>query len=125
VAPDEPILDMTRELDVALDALEASMSAHRTLESVLLAILANVPLALVVTDRERVRAASTRAEETWGARTGTRVAVLPDEVRRAVQAALGGTGGGSGDPGLRTAVVDEPGTGERYVLVVDPRTTTA
>jgi hypothetical protein len=118
VPTDETTDELSRELATALDALEASMAAHRALESVLLAILDHAPVTLVVTDGHRVRAASKPAEQHWSAKTGTSLAALPEDVRRAVDAKL--TGSGDAPAGLETALVEEPGTDQRYVLVVAP-----
>src|SRR5688572_30330422 len=59
--------DVRRELGSTVDELERSRSAHRQVETLLLAVLEHVPSPIVVVDGDnRVRASSASAEREWG-----------------------------------------------------------
>src|SRR3990170_5234168 len=61
--------EVRRELGAAVEELERSRAGHRQAESLLLAVLDNVPTPVVVVDHDqRVPAASAAAEGAWGSR---------------------------------------------------------
>jgi PAS domain-containing protein len=116
--------DVRRELGVAVDELERSRAAHRAVESMLLAVLEHVPVPLVIVDGElRVRAASSAAEAAWGATVDAPVSGLDelddngvvDACRSAVE--IGHVAASSLPEGFGAALLDEPGTSARYVVV--------
>lgn len=115
--------DLRRELGSAVDDLERSRAAHRRVESLLLAVLEHVPVPVVVVDGElRLQAVSAAAEQAWGAQLDAPLAGLGDRlggIAGACQEALeAGRVAGDGLPeGLAAAVIDEPGTHARYVVV--------
>jgi nitrogen fixation/metabolism regulation signal transduction histidine kinase len=115
--------DCRTELAAAVDDLERTRAAHRTVESLLLAVLDHVPTALVVVDAEgRVRAASARAASAWGAQVGDLAGGVPtlgaaglaETCRRSIEA---GRVDGAVPDGFGAAVLDEPGTNQRYAIV--------
>jgi PAS domain-containing protein len=116
--------DVRRELGEAVDDLERSRAAHRAVESMLLAVLEHVPVPLVIVDGElRVRAASAAAEEAWGASVDAPVSRLDelddagvvDVCRAAIES--GHVAASSVPAGFGAALLDEPGTSARYVVV--------
>jgi PAS domain-containing protein len=119
------LLDECRaELTAAVDELERSRAAHRTVESLLLAVLDHVPVPFVVVDAEgRLRAVSAAAQETWGAQLGDLAAGVrplgdagvPELCRVAVEA--GHVPAATVPPGFDAALLHEPGTDTRYVAV--------
>ena len=116
--------DVRRELSSAVDELERSRAAHRTLETLLLATLEHVPVPVVVVDREhRVRAASAAAERAWGAQLdapmSTAAGLAGEPVADAVSVALdeGKIDGHAMPEGFSAALIEEPGTGDRYLVV--------
>ena len=116
--------DVRRELGDAVDDLARSQAAHRRVESLLLAVLEHVPVAIVVVDAElRVRAVSAAAEQAWGAtldRPLSGLDTLDDAgLVEAVRAAFdtGHVTDASLPDGFRAALVDEPGTGARYIAI--------
>jgi PAS domain-containing protein len=109
--------DVRRELGDAVDELDRSRAAHRTVESLLLALLEHVPVPIVVVDRDlRVRAASAEAERQWGVALD-RPFLGTDGLAEACRAAAeaGYVAAGSIPEGYGAAMLDEPGTGERYI----------
>ncbi len=116
--------DLRRELTVANEELERSRDAHRRVETMLLAVLEHVPLPLVVVDVEqRVRAVSAAAEVAWDARLDAPVGGVAglregrvDELARAV-ADTGALDPGAVPDGFGAALVEEPGTAARYLVV--------
>ena len=109
--------DVRRELGDAVDELDRSRAAHRRVESLLLAVLEHVPVPLVVVDRDlRVRAASAEAEREWGV-TLDRPFLGADGLADACQAAVdaGYVAAGSVPDGHGAAMLEEPGTGVRYI----------
>jgi nitrogen fixation/metabolism regulation signal transduction histidine kinase len=116
--------DVRRELGSAVDELERSRAAHRQAESLLLAVLDHVPTPLVVVDRDqRVRAASAAAEGVWGSRVDAPLGAVEvlrdaglDETCR-VAVAEGHLARDAVPDGFGVAVLDEPGTGARFVVL--------
>jgi nitrogen fixation/metabolism regulation signal transduction histidine kinase len=116
--------DVRRELGEVVDELDRSRDAHRRVESLLLAVLEHVPVPVVVVDHElRVRAASAAAESQWGATIDRPIggldafdrAGLSDTVRAGLDA--GHVPVTAVPDGFGAAVLDEPGTGNRYITV--------
>ena len=116
--------DVRRELGEVVDELDRSRDAHRRVESLLLAVLEHVPTPVAVLDADlRVQAASAAAEEAWGAVLDRPVAGLEtfddsglsDSVRAAFDA--GYVAAGSVPDGFGAAMLEEPGTGVRYIAV--------
>ena len=116
--------DVRRELGETADDLARSQAEHRKVESLLLAVLEHVPVPRVVVDADlRVRAVSATAEQAWGATLDRPLSALDtlddaglvESVRAAfdtghvVDAAI--------PDGFGAALVDEPGTGMRYIAV--------
>jgi nitrogen fixation/metabolism regulation signal transduction histidine kinase len=114
--------DVRRELGQVVDELDRSRDAHRHVESLLLAVLEHVPVPVVVVDQElRVRAASTAAESAWGATLDRPVAGLDAFDGSGLNGALrawfdaGYVAAGSVPDGFGAAMLEEPGTGVRYI----------
>ena len=116
--------DVRRELGEVVDELDRSRDAHRRVESLLLAVLEHVPTPVAVVDSElRVQAASAAAEESWGTVLDRPVLGLEafegnglgDAVRAAFDA--GYIAAGSVPAGFGAAMLEEPGTGVRYIAV--------
>jgi hypothetical protein len=113
--------DLRLELHAAVDELERSRAAHRQVESVLLGLLEHLPVPLVVVDgEERVRVASAAAESVWDVQLDAPVAGVPAlrDLAGAMRAALhDGVQQQALPDGFDAAVLDEPGTDARYVVV--------
>ena len=116
--------DVRRELGAVVDDLDRSRDAHRRVESLLLAVLEHVPTAVAVVDADlRVQAASAAAEAAWGTVLDRPVAGLTtfddsglaDAIRAAFDAGYVATG--SIPDGFGAALLEEPGTGVRYIAV--------
>jgi PAS domain-containing protein len=116
--------EVRRELDETVDDLDRSRAAHRRVESLLLALLDHVPVPVVVVDEDlKVRAAGAAAEAAWGATLDGPLSALgalegagvPDACRAAFQ--VGHLAAGSVPGGFGAAMIDEPGTGMRYIAV--------
>lgn len=113
-----------RELGATVDELDRSRAAHRRVESLLLAVLDHVPMPFLVVDEElRVRAASATAESSWRATLDGPLSGLDalhaagvDAVCRAAFEA-GHIAAGAVPEGFGAALVEEPGTGVRYIAV--------
>lgn len=120
-----PLLDdIRRELSDVVDELDRTRVAHRRVESLLLAVLDHVPVPVVVVDQElQVRAVSAAAEQAWAAtlaRPMSEAGPLDDQrVTEVCRTALA-TGHVTPDAvpeGFGAAVLEEPGTAARYVVV--------
>lgn len=120
----ELVDDLRRELAFANEELERSRDAHRRVESLLLAVLEHVPVAVVVVDDDqRVRAVSTEAERQWDARLDApassvdalHAAGLAELCRNAVE--TGAFEYARVPRGFGAAMTDEPGTDRRYIVV--------
>lgn len=116
--------DVRRELGDAVEELDRARVAHRTVESLLLAVLDHVPVSVVVVDeRLRVRAASSAADRAWGASVDAAMSGLDalddagvvDACREAFE--TGHLTSASIPAGFGAAMLDEPGTDARYVVV--------
>lgn len=117
------LLDELRsELGAAVDELERTRAAHRSVETVLSAVLDHVPTPVVVVDDElRVRAFSAAAEAAWDVRLDV-AASSSDTLHGAgvVEALRPAFGAGRVDelpPPFAAVVVVEPGTDARYAVV--------
>jgi hypothetical protein len=116
--------DLRRELGEVVDELDRSRAAHRRVESLLLAVLDNVPTPIIVLDDSlRVRAASASATATWHVSLDA-MATGVEELDRggvveACRAAFesGHVTSGSMPVGYGAAMIEEPGTGVRYITV--------
>ena len=116
--------DVRRELGEVVDELDRSRDAHRRVESLLLAVLEHVPVPVVVVDSDlRVRAASAAAESMWAATLDRPIAGLDafegSGLGSALRAAFdaGYVAAGSVPGGFGAAMLEEPGTGARYIAV--------
>ena len=116
--------DVRRELGEVVDELDRSRDAHRKVESLLLAVLEHVPTPLAVVDAElRVRATSAAAESAWGTVLDRPVAGLDTFDGNGLGTALrsafeaGYVAAGSVPDGYGAAMLEEPGTGVRYIAV--------
>lgn len=114
--------EVRRELGETVDELDRSRTAHRRVESLLLALLDHVPVPIVVLDDElRVRAVSKQAESVWGASIDGHVGGLEEldggGVVEACRTAfeVGHVAPSTIPEGFGLAMVEEPGTGVRYV----------
>lgn len=114
--------EVRRELGETVDELDRSRAAHRRVESVLLVVLEHVPVPIVVLDDElRVRAASKSAEAAWGASLDAHASGVDDlDGGGVVEAARAAFEAGHRAPhtvpeGFGMAMIEEPGTGVRYV----------
>lgn len=116
--------DVRMELAAAVEELERSRAAHRRVESVLLAILEHVPIPVVVIDDGiRLRAVSSAAESAWGASLEAPAssvealhdAGLPEMARTALE--TGHVDQSAVPGGFGAALLEEPGTAQRYVVV--------
>lgn len=116
--------DVRMELTAAVDELERSRASHRRVESLLLAILEHVPVPVVVIDDGiRLRAVSAAAESAWDASLeapassveALHEAGLPEMARTALEA--GHVDRSVVPDGFGAALLEEPGTGQRYVVV--------
>ena len=109
--------DVRRELGETVDELDRTRVAHRAVESLLLAVLEHVPVPVVVVDADvRVRAVSAAAERHWGAaldRPLVGVDGLGDACRACFDA--GYVAPESIPDGYGAAMLEEPGTGVRYI----------
>ena len=114
--------EVRRELGETVDELDRTRAAHRRVESVLLVLLDNLPVSVVVLDDDLVvRAASKAAEASWGATVGAHASGLEaldspgvvETCRTSFEA--GHVAPGSVPEGFGAAMVEEPGTGIRYV----------
>lgn len=114
--------EVRRELGTTVDELDRSRAAHRRVESLLLAVLDHVPVPIVVLDDElRVRAVSAAAERAWGATVDAPASAV-DELGGAVETCrqafeLGYLSDPAVGADLHAAMLDEPGTGARYIAV--------
>jgi PAS domain-containing protein len=116
--------DVRRELGDAVEDLARSRAEHRRVESLLLAVLEHVPVPIIVVDAElRVRAVGAAAEQAWGATLDRPLssldaldhAGLVEAVRTAFDA--GHVQAASLPDGFGAALIEEPGTGARYIAI--------